>query len=97
MPYRAASAAHWRAMCVVGATTATRATLPSLSIRCAMWRPNVVLPAAGVADARNESREWLRTAAAASCCHARSGRSAGQDGRVKLGTSFPGSDEGAGG
>ena len=83
-------AAHWRAMCVVGATTATRATRPSLSIRCATWRPNVVLPAAGVAEARNASRAWAKTAAAASCCHARSGRSAGQDGRVKRALPFQG-------
>ena len=33
IPYRAASSAHWRQMCVVGATTATRATRPSDSIR----------------------------------------------------------------
>ena len=33
-------------MCVVGATTATRDTRPSDSIRCATWSPNVVFPAA---------------------------------------------------
>ena len=55
IPYRAASSAHWRQMWVVGATTATRATRPSASIRCATCRPNVVLPAAGVAEARNAS------------------------------------------
>src|SRR4051812_38431210 len=65
-------------MCVVGATTATRATRPSESIRCATCRPNVVLPAAGVADARNASPGWEKTAAAAACCQARSGRVVGQ-------------------
>src|SRR3954454_13438296 len=67
-------------MCVVGATTATRATRPSESIRCATCRPNVVLPAAGVADARNASPEWEKTAAAALCCQARRGRAVGQEG-----------------
>src|SRR3954449_312017 len=67
-------------MCVVGATTATRATRPSASIRCATCRPNVVLPAAGVADARNASSEWSKTAAAAACCQARRGLPAGQEG-----------------
>src|SRR5215216_6138532 len=91
MPYVAASAAHWRAMWVVGATTATRATRPSCSIRWATCRPNVVLPAAGVAEARKASPGWEKTASAAACCHARSGRSAGQDGRVKRSGSFLGS------
>src|SRR5215218_9573476 len=75
-------------MCVVGATTATRATRPSASIRCATCSPNVVLPAAGVADARNASEEWENTAAAAACCHSRSGRPAGQDGGLKRARSF---------
>src|SRR5215213_6373964 len=78
-------------MWVVGAMTATRATRPSCSIRWATCRPNVVLPAAGVADARNASPGWEKTAAAAACCHARRGRSAGQDGRVKRSGSFLGS------
>src|SRR3954453_13573241 len=67
-------------MCVVGATTATRATRPSASIRCATCRPKVVLPAAGVADARNASPAWSKTAAAAACCPARKGREVGQGG-----------------
>src|SRR5918992_3201799 len=67
-------------MCVVGATTATRATRPSTSIRCATCRPNVVLPAAGVADARNESPSWAATASVAACCQARSGRLDGHAG-----------------
>src|SRR4051794_30196877 len=67
-------------MWVVGATTATRATRPSASIRCATCRPNVVLPAAGVADARNASPEWSNTAAAAACCHARKGLPVGHAG-----------------
>src|SRR3954447_1001250 len=68
-------------MCVVGATTATRATRPSESIRWATCRPNVVLPAAGVAEARKASPSWLNTAAPAACFQARSGRAAGQVGR----------------
>src|SRR3954466_15788820 len=67
-------------MCRVGATTATRATRPSESIRWATWRPNVVLPAAGVAEARKASPSWANTGAAAACCQARRGRAAGQDG-----------------
>jgi hypothetical protein len=38
----------------------------------------VVLPAAGVAEARNEPPSCASTDAAAACCHARSGREAGQ-------------------
>src|SRR5262245_53687315 len=72
-------------MCVVGATTATRATRPSESIRWATWSPNVVLPAAGVAEARKASPSWANTAAAAACCQARSGRPVGQVGRVLRG------------
>src|SRR4051812_8036626 len=67
-------------MWVVGAMTATRATRPSASIRCATCRPKVVLPAAGVADARKASPEWSKTAAAAACCQARRGRAAGHAG-----------------
>src|SRR3954452_25042174 len=67
-------------MWVVGATTATRATRPSESIRCATCRPNVVLPAAGVAEARNASPQWSTTAAAAACCQARRGRGVGHAG-----------------
>src|SRR5215216_6354957 len=70
-------------MCVVGATTATRDTRPSASIRCATCSPKVVLPAAGVADARNASPAWSKTAAAAACCQARSGRVVGQDARER--------------
>src|SRR4051794_38276438 len=67
-------------MWVVGAITATRATRRSESIRWATWRPNVVLPAAGVAEARNESARWENTASAARRCHARSDRPAGHEG-----------------
>src|SRR4051794_18114066 len=70
-------------MCVVGATTATRDTRPSASIRWAMCSPKVVLPAAGVADARNASPEWSKTAAAAVCCQARRGLVVGQEGRER--------------
>src|SRR4051812_48417636 len=68
-------------MWVVGATTATRATRPSLSIRWATCNPKVVFPAAGVAEARKASPEWENTAAAAACCQARSRRAIGQAGR----------------
>src|SRR3954451_19191308 len=70
-------------MWVVGATTATRATRPSQSIRWATWRPNVVLPAAGVAEARKASPSWANTAAAGACCQGRRGRPAGQDGGAR--------------
>src|SRR6476620_7179489 len=70
-------------MCVVGAITATRATRPSESIRWATCSPKVVLPAAGVADARNASPEWSKTAAAAACCQARRGLVVGQEGRER--------------
>jgi hypothetical protein len=40
----------------------------------------VVLPAAGVAEARNDAPSWACTAAAAACCQARSGREAGHAG-----------------
>src|SRR4051794_5280658 len=70
-------------MWVVGATTATRETRPSESIRWATWRPKVVLPAAGVAEARKASPSWSKTAAAAACCQARRGRPVGQSGRER--------------
>ena len=70
-------------MWVVGATTATRDTRPSESIRWATCSPKVVLPAAGVAEARKASPEWSKTLAAAACCQARSGRPVGQDGRER--------------
>src|SRR4051812_18290205 len=72
-------------MCVVGAMTARRPIRPSPSIRWAMCRPKVVLPAAGVAEARNAGPAWPSTRSAASRCHARSGRSAGQGGSVRAG------------
>jgi hypothetical protein len=46
-------------------------------MRWATCSPNVVFPAAGVADARKLSERWAKTAAAAARCHARSGRPAG--------------------
>ena len=67
-------------MCVVGATTAMRWTRPSDSIRCATCRPNVVLPAAGVAEARNAAWRWEKTASTALRCQLRSGRVDGQGG-----------------
>src|SRR5690349_18569654 len=70
-------------MWVVGATTATRETRPSESIRWATCSPKVVLPAAGVAEARKDSPSWSKTLAAAACCHARRGRPVGQDGRER--------------
>src|SRR3954467_707478 len=70
-------------MWVVGATTATRATRPSASIRWATCRPNVVLPAAGVAEARKDSPSWSNTAAAAACAQGGGGRRVGQEGRER--------------
>src|SRR6185503_9394648 len=60
-----------------------RHTRDAESIRWAMCSPKVVLPAAGVAEARNASPEWSKTLAAAACCQARSGRPVGQDGRER--------------
>jgi hypothetical protein len=65
-------------MWVVGPATTTRETNPVLSIRCAMCRPKVVLPAAGVADARKLAPECPRTASVASFCQERSGLASGQ-------------------
>src|SRR3954469_25498734 len=67
-------------MWVVGATTTTRPTRPADSSRWATCSPNVVLPAAGVADARKDSPSWPSSAAIAATCHLRSGRFDGQGG-----------------
>src|SRR3954452_13007828 len=67
-------------MCVVGAATTTRWTCPAESISCATRSPNVVLPAAGVAEARNLVDLCPRSATRAASCQARSGRSPGQGG-----------------
>ena len=72
-------------MWVVGATTQTRATRRSDSIRWATLSPNVVLPAAGVAEARKERWGWASTAATASSCQLRRGRPAGHAGSVGTG------------
>src|SRR3954468_23792784 len=67
-------------MWVVGAATTTRSTRPLRSISCATFRPKVVLPAAGVAEARKLPVWWAASAWRAAACPARSGRSAGQGG-----------------
>ena len=67
-------------MWVVGPATTTRETNPATSIRWAMWRPKVVLPAAGVAEARKLAPEWARTASVASFCQERRGRASGHSG-----------------
>src|SRR3954470_15143389 len=67
-------------MWVVGAATTTRSTRPLRSISCATLRPKVVLPAAGVAEARKLPVWWAASAWRAAACHARSGRSAGKGG-----------------
>src|SRR4051794_36945294 len=67
-------------MCVVGAATTTRSTRPLRSISWATLRPKVVLPAAGVAEARKLAPSCSATACRASRCHARSWRSAGHGG-----------------
>src|SRR5690242_17548810 len=46
-------------------------------------RPNVVLPAAGVAEARKLPPPCAATASSASRCQARSGRPAGHGGRLR--------------
>src|SRR3954471_6732261 len=71
-------------MWLVGPTTTTRLTRPSESIRWAMCRPKVVLPAAGVAEARNDPVWCAETASAAACCQARSGRLVGHGGSARL-------------
>src|SRR4051812_8955779 len=68
-------------MWAVGATTATRATRPARSISCATRSPNVVLPAAGVAEARKLAPSCSASCVAAARCQARSGRPAGHEGR----------------
>jgi len=45
---------------------------------CATRRPKVVLPAAGVAEARKLGPSCSPTASSAARCHARSGREDGQ-------------------
>src|SRR4051794_18567606 len=67
-------------MWVVGAATTTRSTRPDRSISWAALRPKVVLPAAGVAEARKLSAWWPARFSRASVCHRRSGRSAGHGG-----------------
>src|SRR4051812_1125469 len=65
-------------MCAVGPMTATRVTRPERSMSWATRSPKVVLPAAGVAEARKLPCSWSASAAAAERCHARKGRLAGQ-------------------
>src|SRR3954470_6862205 len=67
-------------MCVVGAATTTRSTRPLASISCATLRPKVVLPAAGVAEARKLPLLCSATALSAANCQARRGRSCGHGG-----------------
>src|SRR5689334_10979490 len=69
-------------MWAVGPRTTTRLTRPLRSISWATFRPKVVLPAAGVAEARKLSPSWASSAASASRCQARKGRVPGQAGRV---------------
>ncbi len=76
-------------MWVVGPATTTRETNPALSIRWAMWRPKVVLPAAGVAEARKLAAECARTASVASSCQERRGRASGQSGSDRAGALPP--------
>src|SRR4051794_21859238 len=71
-------------MWVVGAATTTRWTRPAASISCATRSPKVVLPAAGVADARKLGPSWARSASSAAACQARSGRSFGHGGSARV-------------
>src|SRR5436190_23776803 len=67
-------------MWAVGPTTVTRATRPARSMSWATFRPKVVLPAAGVAEARKLAPSWSRSARSAAFCQARRGRAAGHSG-----------------
>jgi hypothetical protein len=49
----------------------------------------VVLPAAGVAEARKLVAECARTASVASCCQERRGRASGQSGSDRAGAPLP--------
>src|SRR3954470_24110864 len=69
-------------MCAVGPRTTTRRTRPALSISWATLRPNVVFPAAGVAEARKLGPSCSASAESAARCHARRGLVAGQAGRT---------------
>src|SRR4051812_30127284 len=69
-------------MCAVGPRTTTRRTRPALSISWATFRPNVVLPAAGVAEARKLAPSCSASAERAARCQARRGLVAGQAGRT---------------
>src|SRR3954470_18112687 len=70
-------------MWAVGPMTTTRVTRPARSIWWAIFSPKVVLPAAGVAEARKLVPSWAARRSAASRCQARSGRPSGQSGRVR--------------
>src|SRR4051812_12985804 len=76
-------------MWVVGPATTTRETKPAPSIRWATCRPKVVLPAAGVAEARKLVPGCARTASAASCCQERRGRASGQSGSDRARSARP--------
>src|SRR5699024_8111063 len=72
MPARAAEAAHWYLRCSVGATTVIASTVRSASSSEATLRPNVVLPAPGVATARKSFGRAMRYLRSAVRCQARS-------------------------
>src|SRR4051812_36723460 len=69
-------------MWAVGPRTTTRLTRPVRSMSCATFSPKVVLPAAGVAEARKLSPSWPSRAESASRCQARKGLVSGQAGRL---------------
>src|SRR4051794_2163149 len=69
-------------MCAVGPSTTTRSTRRARSMSWATRRPKVVLPAAGVAEARKLDSAWPSRASRAARCQARRGLVSGQAGRT---------------
>src|SRR4051794_5568184 len=73
-------------MWAVGPSTTTRRTRPAASISWATLSPNVVLPAAGVAEARKLPPSCSASADRPARCQARRGLVAGQAGRTGAAT-----------
>src|SRR3954452_5190551 len=69
-------------MWAVGPRTTTRLTRPVRSMSWATFSPKVVLPAAGVAEARKLSPSYPSSADSASRCQARKGLVSGQAGSL---------------
>src|SRR4051794_29465138 len=84
-------------MCAVGPRTTMRWTRPARSMSWATFRPKVVLPAAGVAEARKVSPSWASRASRAARCQARRGLVPGQAGRAGAANVVIGARQGTGG